>query len=34
MGKLVFLCSGKLGNALKEAKLKIAWADIAEEIRV
>jgi hypothetical protein len=34
MGKLVFLCSGKLGNTLKEAKLKIAWADIAQEIRV
>jgi hypothetical protein len=34
MGKLVFLCNDKLGNALKEAKLKIAWADIAQEIRV
>ena len=34
MGELVFLCSGKLSNALKEAKFKIAWADIAQEIRV
>ena len=34
MGELVFLCSGKLGNALKEAKPKIAWADIAQKIRV
>jgi hypothetical protein len=34
MGELVFLCGGKLGNALKEVKLKIAWADIAQEIRV
>jgi hypothetical protein len=34
MGELVFLRSGKLGNALKEAKPKIAWADIAQKIRV